>query len=486
VKQRGVQALRGRFASWQLWCLSLGLACSCQVRAQNGLVPPAAPIAPPTVPAVTPPVAGQESWLSSPRVDSLLRDLAKPIDLTVPMMGVQREAMLMALSVAVDSFPAERLAQMPKDATPWCEPGQLLVLWLSPEAARAGVKDLAESDHLQPVDLLDLPALGGVLARYQLADNATALALRSVWRERHPDWVLDFNATSTLAAGPRLYALDQLLPAPPSQSTVAGVHGQLTGAQAGLVLGVIDGPTDAMQDLAVDSFEGKSMLWPGEHAGPTDHGNAVARLLAARLRGDGFAGVAPGIALKWASVTRAVPGGVRSHTLAQVMALDWLLGQRVAVVNVSMGGPGDAVLSAAFRIAAHRAVVVAAVGNGGAKAEPVYPAAYPDVLAVTAVDARFQVYEWANRGPQVSLSAPGVDVWVPVSNPGLAGDAGPSAGQYLSGTSFASALASGMLARWGADRLQQARAQGLAPICAAAFDLGPTGRDALFGCGLVR
>jgi len=486
VKQHGVQALRGYTASLQLWCLSIGMACSLQVGAQTGLPPPSVPVAPPSLPAATPPKFGFESSLSASRADSLLRDLDKPRGLTLPLMGVQREAMLMALSVVADSFPAERLAQTPKDAVPSCEPGQLLVLWRSTEAAQSGVNELAERDGLRAVDLLDLPALGGVLARYQLADNATALALRSAWRERHPDWVLDFNATSTLAAGPRLYALDQLLPAPPSQSTVAGLHGQLTGAQAGLLVGVIDGPTDAMQDLVVDSFEGKSMLWPGERAGPTDHGNAVARLLAARPRADGFAGVAPGIALKWASVTRAVPGGVRSHTLAQVMALDWLLGQRVAVVNVSMGGPGDAVLSAAFRIAALRTVVVAAVGNAGAAAEPVYPAAYPGVLAVTAIDSNRQVYEWANRGPQVALSAPGVDVWVPASSPGSASDPGRLLGEYTSGTSFASALASGMLARWGAERLQQARARGLAPICAAADDLGPKGRDPVFGCGLVR
>jgi subtilisin family serine protease len=171
----------------------------------------------------------------------------------------------------------------------------------------------------------------------------------------------------------------------------------------------------------------------------------------------------------------------RSNSLAQVLALDWQLAQQVHIVNISMGGPSDAVLAAAYRRAtAQPVILLAAAGNGGPAAAPVFPAAYPGVLAITAIDALNQVYAGSNQGPHVSLAAPGVDLWVP-----LVGDV-TGAGQYISGTSMATALASGMLARWGVPRLRQAHADRLSPICRAAADLGAPGKDPVFGCGRVR
>lgn len=393
------------------------------------------------------------------------------------------------------SLPPEQALQPSDD--PVCEPGELLVLWPSAAAGHQGLQTLRERDGLRPSAGADLPALGAVIARYQLADNAAALALRTRLRARHPDWFVDLNARASaaaeLAAGaaagpatgaaasPRLYTLAQLRSAAAVPAGSAPVS--LPLVTSGVRVGVIDGPTTAQADLATSGFAASSMLWPGEQPASTHHGNAVARLIAARPRNNGFAGAAPGVALHWASVTRLVQGRERSNTLAQVMALDWLLGQGVHLINISMGGATDLVLATAVRwVTARPVLVLAAVGNGGPAAAPVYPAAYPGVLAVTATDALARVYAGANQGPQVALAAPGVDVWLPLD--GEAGAAG--SGQYLSGTSLATALATGMLAHWGPGRLRQAHADQLAPVCLAAQDLGAPGKDPVFGCGLVR
>jgi subtilisin family serine protease len=66
-------------------------------------------------------------------------------------------------------------------------------------------------------------------------------------------------------------------------------------------------------------------------------------------------------------------------------------------------------------------------GNGGKEA-PAYPAAHPDVIAVTAIDADARIYKKANRGEYIDLAAPGVDVWAAKAGGG---------GSYRSGTSFA-------------------------------------------------
>ena len=82
-------------------------------------------------------------------------------------------------------------------------------------------------------------------------------------------------------------------------------------------------------------------------------------------------------------------------------------------------------------------VLIAAVGNAGPRSPPLYPAAYPHVIGVTAADADDKLLPVANRGPQVAFAAPGVAVIEPA--PG-------NSYQVTSGTSIAAAHASGVAA----------------------------------------
>ena len=121
-------------------------------------------------------------------------------------------------------------------------------------------------------------------------------------------------------------------------------------------------------------------------------------------------------------------------------------------------------------------MLVAAAGNGGSATEPAYPAAYQDVIAVTAVSAERTVYAYANRGPYIDFAAPGVRLWTAV----------PGGGRFQSGTSFAAPYVTSMVAltlAGGAERTVEAVRSRLRQD---ALDLGAPGRDDVFGWGLVR
>jgi subtilisin family serine protease len=81
------------------------------------------------------------------------------------------------------------------------------------------------------------------------------------------------------------------------------------------------------------------------------------------------------------------------------------------VVNVSLVGPPNAVLERAVLGMVERGhLVVAAVGNDGPAAAPLYPASYRGVVGVSAVNARKRVLPESGRGPQVDFAAPGADM----------------------------------------------------------------------------
>ena len=169
---------------------------------------------------------------------------------------------------------------------------------------------------------------------------------------------------------------------------------------------------------------------------PSEHGTAVASLFVGRA--PEFRGAAPGAQLVAVDVycDAAAPGG-RVRDI--VVALAGLMSSKVRVINMSVVGPDNAVLAAVVRkVIAQSIVIVAASGNDGPNAAPLYPAAYPGVVAVTAVDAHAKLLMEASGGEHVRFAAPGADM--------LAASLG---GKYAAvrGTSYASPLVAGLIAR---------------------------------------
>jgi subtilisin family serine protease len=121
-------------------------------------------------------------------------------------------------------------------------------------------------------------------------------------------------------------------------------------------------------------------------------------------------------------------------------------------------------------------VIVAAVGNDGPAAPPLYPASYQQVVGVTAVDAHHRVLIEAARGPQVMFASPGAD---------LAAAGSDHAYAAVRGTSFAAPFVAALLASGLAAPNAADAAAAIEQLAKTAVDLGPPGRDLTYGFGLV-
>ena len=161
---------------------------------------------------------------------------------------------------------------------------------------------------------------------------------------------------------------------------------------------------------------------------------------------------------------------------ALVRSIDWLASKDVRLVNLALAGPYNKLLDLAVEKATARGLIlVAAVGNDGPRSDPQFPAGFDNVIAVTAVDAKMQVYEKAVRGPHVDVAAPGVDVLLTVNG----------RPQLLTGTSIATPFVTARLAAdpsiAAARNVSQVRAQ----ISRTSAELGQKGRDPVYGFGLA-
>lgn len=160
---------------------------------------------------------------------------------------------------------------------------------------------------------------------------------------------------------------------------------------------------------------------------------------------------------------------------ALVRALDWLAEEDVRFVNLALAGPYNKLLDLAVtRAVARGLILVAAVGNDGPDVAPLYPAGFDGVIAVTAVDATGRIYRNAVRGPHVDVAAPGVDVMV--TSDGRT--------RFVTGTSIATPFVTARLAAdaslAGARTVAQVRTR----LAETSTELGPMGRDAIYGYGL--
>jgi hypothetical protein len=206
---------------------------------------------------------------------------------------------------------------------------------------------------------------------------------------------------------------------------------------------------------------------------PAAHGTSVASLLIGRS--GVFRGVRPEAELFAADVYCGKPTGGAVDTI--VAALSWMVQQQVPVINVSLVGPKNATMEhVVTAMIGQGFLIVAAVGNDGPAAPPLYPAAYANVVGVTAVDSHRHVLIEAARGPQVMFAAPGADLAAATVNHAYAA---------VRGTSFASPVVAALLAG-GLSQPHKGNADAaLDDLAKQAIDLGPPGKDLTYGFGLV-
>ena len=151
---------------------------------------------------------------------------------------------------------------------------------------------------------------------------------------------------------------------------------------------------------------------PDENANVQDdygHGTHVAGIAAAAANnGVGITGIAPGAQIMPVKVLDQYGNGWYSDIAAgMVYAVD----NGAQIINLSLGGSesSQSLRAAVDYAQAHGVLVVAATGNTGGAV--LYPAAYESVLAVAATDQNDQVAYFSNRGSQVDVAAPGVEIY---------------------------------------------------------------------------
>lgn len=236
-----------------------------------------------------------------------------------------------------------------------------------------------------------------------------------------------------------------------------------SGEGAAIKVGLLDTGVDA-RHAAFAGVRVEQRAFAGAMR-PSVHGTATAALLGAGKGGQILVADVYG------------DGKTGGSASSIVGALGWMAAQRAPVVNISLVGPPNAALAAAVRaLSARGCLLVAAVGNDGPAAPPLYPASYPGVIAVTGVDARKRLLPEAGRALHVDFAATGAGLRAARPGGGAAN---------VRGTSFAAPIVAGRLARLLSAPDPAGAGRAVERLAASAQDLGAPGRDAVFGRGFV-
>jgi hypothetical protein len=406
---------------------------------------------------------------------------------TTPVLGTAKPA---ALSVANPggSGPSGRQARrstsgMPPAGERRYVPDEV-VIQLSSSLAAQTIDALALRHRLNRIETLTL-ATGSTLFRWKIQDRRSVPeVIRSLEADRlvenvQPNYVHTTQeqqsqeqpgasgepppSEQAAPEGPRQYAPDRL--------RLPQAHALAKGDK--VLIAVIDSSIDtAHPELAGMVVKSYDALGTAEK--PHSHGTAIAGAIVAHSK---LTGAAPQARILGVTAFGATATSAEGTTFAIVKGIDWAAAQGARIINMSFAGPRDPALGRKLAQARQQGIIlVAAAGNAGPKSPPLYPAADPNVIAVTATDIDDKLYQSANRGKHIAVAAPGVDLLLPA----------PAAGyQMTSGTSFAAAEVSGIVALLlerkrdlGQDRVRQM-------LAASAQDLGPKGFDPQYGAGLV-
>ncbi|WJH37698.1 S8 family serine peptidase (plasmid) [Aliirhizobium terrae] len=255
--------------------------------------------------------------------------------------------------------------------------------------------------------------------------------------------------------------------------------GRAASCGAPMPIGLIDTAINAGHASLADATI--EVLQLGDGAAPTStaqHGTAVAALLVGSA-GSRAPGLVPGgrlVAIDAFQRYRKAADIADIYDL--IRALDMLAARNIRIINLSLSGPPNMLLEQAVSATiAKGTILIAAAGNEGPNAKPVYPAAYADVIAVTAVDRNMKPYRRASRGDHIDIAAPGVGVWTAASISG---------GRQKSGTSFAAPFVTAAASLLLGAKPDMKPGEVADALTRSANDMGEPGKDAIFGWGLLN
>ncbi|MGH6643224.1 MAG: S8 family serine peptidase [Bradyrhizobium sp.] len=238
-----------------------------------------------------------------------------------------------------------------------------------------------------------------------------------------------------------------------------------------VTIAVIDSGIDVKHPELVNSVT-DSYDALGSKEGPHVHGTGIAGAIVAHGK---LMGSAPEARLLAIRAFGGGANGAESTSYVILKGLDYAAEHGAQIINMSFAGPKDPLIERGVAATASRGILmVAAAGNAGAKSPPLYPAANPNVIAVSGTDAQEKLFAASNRGVHIAIAAPGADIFLPAPDEKY---------QITSGTSFSAAYVSGVAALM-LERNPALKPSDLRAILEkTARDLGAPGRDDLFGFG---
>jgi hypothetical protein len=350
-----------------------------------------------------------------------------------------------------------------------------MVFHVPPNVSTQTVDAVARRLNLSTVASQNFNLSGGTLFHFRITDGRpVADVIRALESENigvaQPNYVFRLQEQDTALAArsgggdPSQYVVDKL--------RLLDVHRMAIGSNVlvAVIDSEIDGRHPELAGAVVDEFDAI-----GNHDKPHVHGTGMAGAIAAHRR---LIGVAPGVRILAIHAFSSNGADSAQATSAHIlMGIDWAIRKGAQVINMSFAGPDDPMLALALQKAHDKGIIlIGAAGNLGPKSPPLYPGADPNVIAVTATDAKDQLLPQANQGAYIAVAAPGVDILEPAPNGGF---------QLTTGTSVAAAHVSGIVALL-LDRDPTLDSAGVRDILtASAKHHTLKGRDDQFGWGLV-
>ena len=336
--------------------------------------------------------------------------------------------------------------------------------------------------NLTPLETQAFPLIGTSLYRWRIGGGRTVAAVSGLaGRDRivanvQPNFLFFGQEETAPKATPAPAPAPASVPAGPPQYVLDKLQ-VLKAQEIATGKNVLVAVIDSAVDVKLPEFDGaiaKSFDALPATGSAHAHGTSIAGAIAAH---GGLTGIAPGAQLLAVHAFDDTAGVAKGTSYAIYKGLQWASDNGARVINMSFAGPADPTLQRMLAAAYDKGIVlIAAAGNGGPKSDPLYPAADPNVIAVTATDKDDHLYPMANRGRYLAVSAPGVDVVALAPDDKL---------QFSTGTSIAAAHVSGIAA------LLLERKPALKPgdiraaLISTATRLGPPRPDSDFGAGLV-
>jgi hypothetical protein len=352
-----------------------------------------------------------------------------------------------------------------------------VVIQLNGNASQRVIEALARRYRLTLVETQNFSLLNATLYRWHITNRRSVRAVTAeLAADRGIAWAQPNYLYSLQENAAQDGAVSKQEAADASQYAIAKLHLSEAHALAkgdNVAVAVIDSGVDLshpeLQGIVAEQFDAL-----GSTVAADRHGTAIAGIIAAH---DRLVGAAPAVHMLAVRAFTVSSSGTAGTTFNIIKGLDWAMSRGARVINMSFTGPADPLMQRATASARQKgAIMIAAAGNAGPQSPPLYPAADPSVMAVTATDAEDHLFSMANRGDYVAAAAPGVDILI--AAPG-------DSYQISSGTSYAAAYASGVAA------LILERRPTLQPdaikriLMTTAHGLGPKGRDDQFGAGLI-